>query len=825
MRNLLQGLRLDLLVSLRRLLTEARSTFAICFVVGLGIGPATAGYAAFNHLFFRPVPGVSRSGLIVTVRFTSLAGEIGQVGNLAALPAMRAAASDAGVLHLAPDGWTAPLLVATHPLAEPRVETVGFVYSEYCAALGLRTRIGRLISDDEAESASLSVAMISDAFWRQRYGGSHEVIGQTLRVGGVPFEVIGVLDGFRGFGAAASRVGETDIWLPVGSATVAARTRAPSTTTALFARVRRDADLDLIQDRLEHAYASSAIPPPDSRLERGTQIIPIVVEGLGRYDELRWSDLSIVWWSTALTGALVLVAGVNAGGLVLNRFARRRTDVLVRVAIGAPRLRLIRQYLLETCGLVFAGAVIGGVIAILLMVPLRDRQLTESLPGLYGVGIDAGVLGFWLVMAVVTVVLAGVLPTLMLVAPSVRSALLDDRSWGSARRRLHPIFLCASVGLSTMLAMGAAVLAQSFRNILSVDVGARLDSVIELSIRPDRLPVGGTSAGSIVETVALAMRSAGFGSVVVSTPSPLSGNSRRMAFRVDSQGVAVQNPREYSVSPGFFDLMAIPIVAGRDFVATDRMLESRHGTMPVILNVAIAASLFGGAAPVGQEFVLERALTYGIESDTAVVIGVVGNIREDNIRLDPRPTIYHVGHIPVPSVILFRSGADPTADASRLEAVVRSVAPGVPIASMRPVRDRISSAISQDRTLAMVSVWVSGQALLLAGFGVWGVVGQSLHDRRRELGIRAALGGSRAALVLTIVRGTLVIAAIGVAVGLTSYLFLANWLKSVLFALGPWDLRPNLVALGLVIATAMAASMSPAWRAARREPVISLRSE
>jgi ABC-type antimicrobial peptide transport system permease subunit len=144
---------------------------------------------------------------------------------------------------------------------------------------------------------------------------------------------------------------------------------------------------------------------------------------------------------------------------------------------------------------------------------------------------------------------------------------------------------------------------------------------------------------------------------------------------------------------------------------------------------------------------------------------------------------------------------------------------------MRPVRDRISSAISQDRTLAMVSVWVSGQALLLAGFGVWGVVGQSLHDRRRELGIRAALGGSRAALVLTIVRGTLVIAAIGVAVGLTSYLFLANWLKSVLFALGPWDLRPNLVALGLVIATAMAASMSPAWRAARREPVISLRSE
>jgi putative ABC transport system permease protein len=667
--------------------------------------------------------------------------------------------------------------------------------------------------------------MISDAFWRQRYGGSHEVIGQTLRVGGVPFEVIGVLDGFRGFGAAASRVGETDIWLPVGSATVAARTRTPSTTTALFARVRPDADLNLIQDRLEHAYASSAIPPPDSRLQRGTQVIPVVVEGLGRYDELRWSDLSIVWWSTALTGALVLVAGVNAGGLVLNRFARRRTDVLVRVAIGAPRLRLIRQYLLETCGLVLAGAVIGGLIAILLMVSLRGHQLTESLPSLHGVEIDAGVLGFWLVMAVMTVVLAGVLPTLMLLARSVRSAFFDDRSWGSARRRLHPIFLCVSVGLSTTLAMGAAVLAQSFRNILSVDVGARLDSVIELSIRPDRLPVGGASAGSTIETVARAMRSAGFGSVVVATPSPLSGNSRRMTFRVDSQGVAVRNPREYSVSPGFFDLMAIPLVAGRDFVATDQKLESTHGRMPVILNAALAATLFGGAAPVGKEFVLERALTYGIESDTAVVIGVVGNIREDNIRLDPRPTIYHVRQIPVPSVILFRAGATPTADASRLEAVMRSAAPGIPIASLRPLRDRISSAISRDRTLAMASVWVSGQALLVAGFGVWGVVGQSLHDRRRELGIRAALGASRAVLVLTIIRGTLVIAVIGVAVGLTSYLFLANWLKSVLFALGPWDLRPNLVALGLVMVTATAAAVSPAWRVARREPLISLRSE
>jgi hypothetical protein len=297
-----------------------------------------------------------------------------------------------------------------------------------------------------------------------------------------------------------------------------------------------------------------------------------------------------------------------------------------------------------------------------------------------------------------------------------------------------------------------------------------------------------------------------------------------MLFRVDSQEVGIQSPREYSVSPGFFDLMGIPLVAGRDFLATD-LLESSHGRLPVILNVALATRLFGATAPVGREFVLERALTYGIERDTAVVIAVAGDVREDNIRLEPRPTLYHAGQIPVPSVILFRAGADPTTDASRVEAVVRSVASGNAITSLRPLRDRISGPISWDRTLAMVSVWVSGHALLVAGFGVWGVVGQSLRDRRRELGIRAALGASRSDLVLTIVRGTLVVAAIGIAIGLTSYLFLAQWLKSVLFALSPWDLGPNLVALGLVIAAATAAAMSPAWRVARREPVTSLRSE
>jgi predicted permease len=825
LRNLLQGLRLDLRVSLRRLVTERRSTLAIGVVVGLGIGPATAGYAAFHHLFFRPVPGVSGSDLIATVRFTSLTGDRGQIGSLAALEAMRAAVRESGVLHLAPEGWTVPLLVTAHALAEPRVETVGFVYSEYGAALGLRTRIGRLISDEEAGSGSDRVAMISEAFWRQRYDGSRDVIGQTLQVGGVPFVVVGVVDGFRGFGAAASRVGATDIWLPVGSAAVAARTRTPATTTALFAGLRPDADLDVIQGRLERAYASAAIMPVDSRGEPATQIRPVISLGLGRHSELRPSDLSIVSWSAALTGALMLVAAVNAGGLVLNRFARRRTDVLVRVALGAPGVRVIRQYGLEAGALVGVGALIGGLIAILLLVSLRGHQLTASLPGLDGVEVDAGALGFWLVMAAITGLLGGVLPTLMLVSPSVRSALLADRSWASARRRRHPVFLCASVALSTMLAMGAAVLAQSFRNILSIDVGARLDRVIELGIRPDRLPVGEAGAGSTVETVALAMRRAGFDSVVVSTPSPLSGNSRRMAFRIGSQDVSVRSPREYSVWPGFFDLMAIPLVAGRDFMATDRVFEITQGRMPVIVNLALAGSLFGGAGPVGQEFVLERALTYGVERDTAVVIGVVGDVREDDIRLDPRPTLYHMGHIPVPSVILFRSGADPTAEASRLEDVVRSVAPGIPIASVRPLRDRVSSAISRDRTLAMVSVWVSAQALLIAGFGVWGVVGQTLHDRRRELGIRAALGASGAVLVLTMIRGTLVMAAIGVVIGLTSHLFLATWLKSVLFALGPWDVQPNLVALGLVIVTATAAAVSPAWRAARREPVISLRTE
>lgn len=813
------GLWLDGRATVRRLSQERASSFAIVVILGLGIGPATVAYATFNHLLFRPVPGMTEPGNVIAVRFTSATEDAG-IGNRTAVPAMREAAASVGLEKLAAEGWSETLAVQVGGDSQLSVESVGFVFGQYFDALGVKPLLGRLMSDEEAEAVSSSVAVVSSHFWQKRLGGSRSVVGQTIRVAHVPFVVIGVADGFRGFGRYASRVGETDIWLPVASARMATGVPVPTTTTRLMGRIRPDASVEHIEERLRAAYGSLAWVPQDWRLRTKAPLEPTVSMGLGRHDARDASALRLFWWSLGLTGALLLIAGVNAGGLLISRFSRRRADMMVRLAIGASRFRLIRQYLLETAVLASLGGGLSVVAALTVVSALGGVRLSESLPALSGMEFDARVLIFVGLATLSTVFVAGVLPSLNAPPRDIRLALAQSGQSVTRPGYLGHIFLIVGVAVSTVLALGAGVMGRSLRNLAAADLGANLDGVLELVLEPHRLLPRSEQPLSFYDDVLDRLREAGLTRVATSHPEPLSGNSRKMTFRVEGETIAVTPPREYSVSRGLFDLLGMPMTAGRDFTEEEVPGRPDVQPMPVVVNESLAAALFPSAPPIGREFYFDRVGSVGSESDRAVVIGVVRDVREANVRVEPRPIIYHTRPTRVKTILVKARGAAPL---RQIEEAVRTIAPTLPITTLRPLADRVEASMGQDRTLAVISGLVAVQAVLLAGFGVLAMVTQLVSERTREFGIRSALGASRTAIVLRAGRQAMGGTVAGMAAGLGAYWLLSRLVESMLYQVAALDLATCLVVAIVILATTTVSAIVPAYRAAASDPLAALR--
>ena len=498
--------------------------------------------------------------------------------------------------------------------------------------------------------------------------------------------------------------------------------------------------------------------------------------------------------------------------------------MIVRLAVGASRYRVTRQNVVET----FALGTLGGSFALALAMSLapwlEGLQLTETFPPLSGMEVDIRVLCFAGLAALFATIVAGLLPSVVAPPRDIRVALVHSGRGKRRQTRLRDVLLVTSVAVSTSLAFAAAVIDSSFRNLLNADVGARLDAVVELVLRPDRLLAKSEYSRPVISDIVARLKTSGVGAVATSAPSPTSGNSRRMSFRVGGDVVDVSQPREYVVSRGIFDLLQIPILMGRDFSEAEAGTGGILQPTPVVLSKALALKLFGAASPLGREFVFERAGARGTEVDAAVVIGVVGDTREDNLRVEPRPTIYHTRPAQVPVTVLVKPNADVAL--SEIESLVRSVAPELPITTLRPLTDRIAASISQDRSLSFASRVLAVQAILVGGFGVLAMVAQLVSDRTHEFSIRTALGAPRVAILRVAAGKTVMTSFVGVLAGILSY-----WLASrlvepgALYAVDAFDLRAGFVAILSVTIITMMGALVPALKATESDPLVALRSE
>jgi predicted permease len=598
-RTAMIGFGADVRTATRMLARQPASAAAIIATLALGIGIVTAVYAVFNHVLFRPIPGVQDDGRIFTVLFHP-PGKLDHLGSGsgAAFPLLKQGST---IARLATRVDTT-LPIAPAPGADPEVRNVEFVTSGYFDILGVRARAGRLFADAEADAA-VSIALVSDAFWTRKLGSSPAAIGGVLAVNGQPFTIVGVVDRFRGWDA--TKVGTTDVWLPMGVEPMATRvTGSTEYIGDLIGQRRADASIEAVTGELRRIYAGNAA----SFDEFSRQFTPVAYDGLYTFGQDRSHARIMRSFPFLMGGAvlLLLVACANTANLLLARTRRRARDLAMRAALGAARLRLVRGLLIESGLLAMAAAAGGLVVAELALSGLRGMQVFTSVPQATDLTIDGRVAAFAVVVAAATLLVFGLLPAIRASRADVRELLPATSMATPAARRVRAVLVASQLALSLTLLAAAGVLGRSLSYLQHLDVGMSTHDVVSFSVNPRLAGYNTARRDQLVRDVMARLGTApGVESVAFASPPAFwsSGRTSR-AVRLDA---AVARPEidveTMTVSSGYFDVLHIPLVEGRAFHAEEFQRPVQRSGGVAIISVSAARALFGRESAIGRRIV------------------------------------------------------------------------------------------------------------------------------------------------------------------------------------------------------------------------------
>jgi predicted permease len=715
------------------------------------------------------------------------------------------------------------------------------------AILGVQPVQGRLFAPGETDAMSSRpglggppVAILSHELWQSAFGGQ-PIVGRSLQVDGRPHDIIGIMP--PGFDVMDNH---TEIWLPIGVHPVIRRLRE-NHILQVIGRLKdgvtpqaAEAELATFLDNWGarvgvQAHVPTARPSrPQDHTLRLQPLQDAIVGDAGR----------VIWVLQAAAGLVLLIACANLASLVLARAESRRREFAVRAALGASRGRLIQQTITEGVLLSVAGGAIGVWGA---RIGLRSLVLAypTSLPRTNELTIDMSVLLFALVVSVATGVLFGM-------APAAQSRFIDlvdalkqgNRDAGTAgRHRLRRALVTAEVALAVMLVIGAGLLVRTVYNLTRVDAGFDRSRMITFSLT---LPRNGTEAGgraSALQRLLDTLRQIpGVQAATAMSDLPVNRLAQRYSTgaehytNTDGSPVAIVDYYQF-VMADYFEAMRIPIVAGRGFDASDTASEGRV----VIINETLANQLWKERDPIGQRLRPNLSASIGTSANPwHTVIGVAKDVKEAGVDRNAGAELYLFVDQPGPPIdgttrsvtnapptmhMVLRTSLPVAALAPTLERAVRAVNPSVPIVGLREMDAVFDESIGRPRLLALLLGAFAGLALLLAVLGVYGVLSFMVIERRREIGIRVAIGATRGSIVGLVTKQGLVTVSIGLAAGLAGALGLNRLLASLLFGVEPTD-PSTLAAVTCTIAIVAALACAlPAWRASRLDPNVVLRGD
>jgi len=799
----------DLRFAFRQLAKSPGFTLIAILTLALGVGATTSIFSVVDGILLRPLPFPAPDRL---VRVYPL--EDGQPSAFSVLNFLdwrrqsrtieAASLLDAGSVNLTGAG------------GEPERLSGAWVSPEFFSVIKAPLLAGRGFAPGEDKPGASRVVVLSEELWKRRFGGDRGLLGRTVSLDGAPYTVVGIA-------GRARWPSISDLWLPFelnehrldprnrGAIYLAAVARLAPGTTLAAAR----AEARTIAARLEAQY-------PEKNTGYRMDMAGMQTYMVG---DVR-TPLFVLMGAVLF---VLLIACVNVANLLLVRASGRESELAVRTALGAGRMRIVRQLLTESVVLALLGGAAGAALAV-----LATRTLValapQGTPRLREVGVDSSVLLFTLAVSLVTGIVFGLAPALRASRPDLSTALKEGVRGSKGRPAVYArsALVVLETALAVVLLAGAGLLLRSFGALVRVDPGFDAKHAIVFELSPpspkyEEDPQLRSLANDLTERLrrlpgVVAAGASAFG-------QPLSRNDISFSFNVEGRPKALPGQevsmRVAPVTPGYFRALGLRQVRGRLFTDQDR-----DGSTPVaILTQAAVQKFFPNDDPIGKRIILDWSHN-GVKRGGEVV-GIVGDFKQSTLDRDSDPQIFlPYDQAPLGALsLVVRSTADLGAVAAAARAQVHEVDPDLPVYELQTLEELVAASVAQPRFYMLLLGGFAAVALVMAAIGLYGVIAYAVSQRRQEIGVRMALGATRRGVAGMVLRQGLMLALAGAAAGLVGAFLATRGLRTLLFAVSASDpVTYTGVALMLVLVAAFAAYL-PARRAARTEPQLALRGE
>jgi putative ABC transport system permease protein len=786
----------DLKFALRQLTKSPGFTATAVLIVAIGIGAATAMFSAVDALVLRPLALPEPERLFVVYE-SNLPRNV---------PFFSSSLPNYVDWRNRGESWESLAAVRGRAMnltggSDPEFINVRAMTANFLPTLGITPLMGRGFLEDEDRPGGNHVAIITHDFWQRRFGGDPQVIGRNLTLDGSTYTIVGVT------GPKAFFPGGIEIGIPLGADPLTERRM--NHELDVFGRLKRGATLEQADAELKSIAAGIWAEHPE--LDRGWSTVAVP---LAR--DLFSADLRTgLFMLLGAVGLLLLIACANFSNLLLVRGSARAHELAIRAALGAGRVRVIRQLLTESVLI----SAIGGGLGMLFSTWAVNALRSTALPRAAEISVDGRVLAVACAATLLTGLLAGFAPALKMSLSLPREALKNRSSIQGHRSGWRDSMVVAQLAVSLTLLIGAALLLNSFWRLHKVHPGFATDRVLTMSLRPAdnerAVPFYEQVAARIVSLPEVA--AVGF----ISNLPLTEGNTSNNVFPVGPSALPVGESVQSSwrlVDGGYFDAMQIPVLRGRTFAG----LTPELARQSVILSASLAKMLFGDEDPLGRE--TERGGKGGAK---LTVIGVVGDIRGERLNTKSAPAFYMSMHRflygPMRLVVRTTGGTAPLAAAIR--GVVKEVGSSVPMFQIQSMEEIRSGSLNRERFLTGLLSGFGGTALFLAVLGTYGVIAFNVQQRRREIGIRIAVGAQKGDIIRLVLGHGARLMAPGIVLGLIGGLAAAQLFSKLLFETDTTNPLIYAAAVLVLSIAALAASLVPARQAATVEPMAALKLE
>jgi len=797
----------DIRYGVRGLLKRPAFTVIALIALALGIGANTAIFSLVNAVIIRPLPYRDPDRLVW------MYGNIRNGGNRASvspLDFLDYRSQNKTFEQFAASG-TLPLPVNLTGSGEPERLQASIVTGNYFDTFGVAPALGHGFSMENEKTGQHQVTVLSHALWQKRFNGDPAIIDKTITLDGRAFQVIGVMP------AGLSLPQTAALWVPMTFDTDPEMKQRAAHFLRPIAKMKEgvtlaqaQADTDVIAAHLEQQF-------PETNTGWNLRLISL-------REQLVGGTRTTMFVLFGAVGFVLLIACANVANLLLVRAATRQKEIALRTALGASRIRIVRQMITESLLLSIIGGTLGALLAVWgvdLLVKLSDN----SLPTTANVTIDATVLAFTLLISVLTGLLFGIAPALRTANVNLIDSLKDGVRGGAEgpmRNRTRSLLVVFESAVAVMLLIGAGLLVRSLIALQRVDPGFDSNNVLTLRIDLGRkkYDTPDKRTGFFHEIETRVSHLPGVQAVGMVTELPFSGQLNDIPFTVEGRP-PVSHGQEFGadfrrVNHQYFNALHIPLLRGRSFTEQ----EVQKADKVTVVSQQLVNAVFPNEEALGKRLVLAMGGNEGYE-----IIGIVGDVRHQSLLGQAAPAMYFPTRQMGGTNLVIRTQGDPLSLVSGVRKEVQAIDRDQPIAAVRPMEDLVNSSVAAPRYRTTLLGLFAALAMVLAATGIYGVMSYSVAQRTHEIGVRMALGARRSDVLKLVVRQGMVLSVVGVVLGLVGAFALTRVMASLLFQVTAKDPFTFGVVAALLIAIAFVACFVPARRATKVDPLTALRYE